>query len=357
MVNIKKEIISQEQKDRIENWWSFGDQERPLIFCSCRDPKKPVLSEVKDINNYWNSPDAIVEREIQRQNQTLWFGEAIPYHYPEFGAAAMAIILGADKQYIKTESIWAVENFQELDELSEISLEGNRAFYELVWKTMEKSLELSEGHHLLGVYCLGSPLDTLAGLMGTENALISLVSNPEMAKQVLDKILVFQLSEFKKYIHLLRTNGFEYSTNWYGLWCNGRAAAIQEDCSCMLSKEDYDKFCLPYVKTTIENMDHSFYHLDGFDAIRHLPVISQLPELKVIQWTPGINSEDLTLSLDVIRNILKSKKSCYLYAKAEEIPMLIREFGPRGLCINVTNGSYEICCRLAEEYKLTVNKS
>jgi 5-methyltetrahydrofolate--homocysteine methyltransferase len=354
MVNIKKTIISKEQKDRIENWWNFGSQERPLIFCSCRDPKNAPLPKIKDLEKFWNNPRAIVEREIQKQNQTLWFGEAVPYHYPEFGAAAMAIMLGAGKQYIGTESIWAVEQFEKLDQLSDISLGANSVFYDLVWETMKESLQFSDGHHILGVYCLGSPVDTLAGLMGTEKALISLISDPYTAKQVLDKIFNFQISEFEKYIDLLRTNGFDYSTNWYGLWCKGRAAAIQEDCSCMISKETYEEFCLPYVKATVERMDHSFYHLDGFDAVRHLPVISQIPDLKVIQWTPGINNEDLTLSLDVIRSILLSKKSCYLYARAEEIPMLVREFGPQGLCINVTDGSYETCCRLADEYKLEV---
>ena len=356
MVGLTKTIISREQKERIENWWNFGDQERPLIFCSCVDPAKPIPEKVENLDNFWNDPDLMVEREMQRLNQTIWFGEAIPYHYPEFGAAAMSIMLGAGKKYIKTESIWAVESYDEIEELNEISFEKNKSFYDLVWKTMVKSLELSRDHHILGVYCLGSPVDTLACLMGTENTLVSLVTKPRETRQVLDKIFSFQIAEFEKYISLLRSNGYEYSTNWYGLWCCGRGAAIQEDVSCMLSSEAYEKYCLPYVNAEVECMDHSFYHLDGPDAVRHLPLIRGISDLKVIQWSPGINNEDLTRWIDVIRSILSSKKSCYLYAKAEEIPMLVRELGSRGLCINVTDGSYETCCYLAEKYKLSIYK-
>jgi len=349
-------LVTKEKKERIENWWKFGDQDRPLIFGSCLDPKLPKTKEVNDLEKYWNSPERIIQREMQKIDQTIWFGEAIPYHYPEFGAAALAIMLGAGKKYIKTESIWAVEKFEEIDELFDITLDGDRGFYDLVWETMERSLDVSNGHHILGVYCLGSPLDTLAGLMGTGNALESLVSSPEKAKLILDKIFSFQSSEFEKYISFLRTHGYEYSTNWFGLWCNGRTAAIQEDCSCMLSSDAYKEFCLPYVKATVDYMDHSFYHLDGPEAVRHLPVIQQISDLKVIQWSPGINNEELSRWLDLIKSILSSKKSCYLYAKAEEIPMLVKELGPRGLCFNVTSSSYEECCRLAEVYKLDIQK-
>jgi 5-methyltetrahydrofolate--homocysteine methyltransferase len=278
-------VISREQKERIENWWNFGEQDRPLIFCSCWDPQKPPLDEITDLNSYWNSTDAIVGREMQKIERTLWFGEAVPYHYPEFGAAALSIMLGAGKEYIKTESIWAVEKFETVDQLTDISLNGNHDFYDLVWGTMKKSLESSKDHHLLGMYCPGSPVDTLAGLMGTQNALLSLISDPGRSKKVLDKIFAVQVAEFEKYIAVLHADGYEYSTGWYGLWCGGRGTAIQEDCSCMLSSEFFREFCLPYVRDFIHCMDHSFYHLDGPDAARHLPIIRQIPDLYLIHYT------------------------------------------------------------------------
>jgi hypothetical protein len=349
-------MITQKQKDRIENWWHFGEQDRPVILCACRDPGEAPLPEVRDLDGYWNSPEIMVNRELQRQNQTLWFGEAVPTHYPEFGAAALAIILGAGKKYIKTESIWAVECFEEIGELKKIKYPADLSFYNLIWAAMENSLKRSRDHHMLGVYCLGSPLDTLAGMMGTQNALIALASDPGASKDTMDSIFQYQLAEFEKYIKLLRDSGFDYSTNWHGIWCKGRGAAVQEDVSCMISTDDYEQFCLPYARQFIQVMDHSFYHLDGPGALRHLETIRKIPELKVIQWQPGIGQERLADWLDVIRIILNSKKSCHLYAKTDEIPMLIREVGSRGLCINVTDGSYENCHRLADQYDLEFYK-
>ncbi|MGB4480637.1 MAG: hypothetical protein WBI39_06125 [Caldicoprobacterales bacterium] len=345
-------LITSDQKKRLDNWWNNGEQDRPIILCSCYKPDFAPLILKQNLDDYWNSPKAMVEREIQRIDNTLWFGEAVPYHYPEFGAAAMAIMMGADKEYIGTNSIWAIGNYTEPELIPEICLYTNADFYDLVWDTMKLSLDRSKNHHMLGMYCLGSPVDTLASLMGTENALLALATKPGKVKPILDDIFTCMARELERYINLIQQTGENYTTNWHGLYCSGKGIAIQEDSSCMLSKDMYETYCLPYVIALAEMQTHAFYHLDGPGALHHLDTILQIDAIKVVQWVPGAGHEDLSLWYDVIEAILNSGKSCFLYAKSKEIPVIVDAFGPDRLCFSVTDGTYENCCRLADRYQL-----
>ena len=51
-------------------------------------------------------------------------------------------------------------------------------------------------------------------------------------------------------------------------------------------------FVLPTLTRQIGWLDHSLYHLDGPDAIRHLPAIMEIDELDALQWTAGAAKPD-----------------------------------------------------------------
>ena len=41
-----------------------------------------------------------------------------------------------------------------------------------------------------------------------------------------------------------------------------------------------------------ERLDHSLYHLDGPDAIKHVPALMELEKLDALQWTCGAGQPD-----------------------------------------------------------------
>jgi 5-methyltetrahydrofolate--homocysteine methyltransferase len=72
----------------------------------------------------------------------------------------------------------------------------------------------------------------------------------------------------------------------------GRVAKVQCDFSAMISPDQYREFVLPSLKKQVARLDHSLYHLDGPDAIRHIPAIMELKELDALQWTCGAGHPD-----------------------------------------------------------------
>jgi len=60
----------------------------------------------------------------------------------------------------------------------------------------------------------------------------------------------------------------------------------------MLSPGQFRKFVLPSLEKQTRRLDHSLYHLDGKDAIRHVPALMELERPDALQWTRGPGPPD-----------------------------------------------------------------
>ncbi|MEJ2251388.1 MAG: hypothetical protein P8Y70_12335 [Candidatus Lokiarchaeota archaeon] len=75
------------------------------------------------------------------------------------------------------------------------------------------------------------------------------------------------------------------------LWCHKRYYPIQYDFAAMLSPKYFERFTLPDIKTQLESLDYSIYHMDGPRQIPHLDSILSISSLIGIQWVPGAGAE------------------------------------------------------------------
>lgn len=62
---------------------------------------------------------------------------------------------------------------------------------------------------------------------------------------------------------------------------------MQCDFSAMMSPTQFKELIVPSLKKQCDALDYSLYHLDGPDALRHLPALMEIDSLKALQWTPG----------------------------------------------------------------------
>jgi len=60
----------------------------------------------------------------------------------------------------------------------------------------------------------------------------------------------------------------------------------------MLSPAHFREFVQPALRKQLESLDHSLYHLDGPDAVRHVPALMELEKLQALQWTCGAGQPD-----------------------------------------------------------------
>jgi hypothetical protein len=99
--------------------------------------------------------------------------------------------------------------------------------------------------------------------------------------------------------------------------------------SAMISPDMFREFVQPYLGLQCQRVDHAFYHLDGPEAICHLPALLEIPGLHGIQWTPGAGTEPVESEKwwPLYRQIQEAGKSLFLLGiTAELVPVFSRQF-------------------------------
>jgi len=74
------------------------------------------------------------------------------------------------------------------------------------------------------------------------------------------------------------------------------------------------------------------YHLDGFNALVHLPAILDIPELQGIQFERGAG-HTLAEALPVFKRIQQGGKVQWIGCAPNEVELVLSELDPRGLFI------------------------
>ena len=120
------------------------------------------------------------------------------------------------------------------------------------------------------------------------------------------------------------------TSNWTMGWSGKKYSCIgQNDFSCMISPEMFAGFCFEDNLQCCNYSDYSIYHLDGPDAVKHVPKLLELEKLSCIQWVEGAGNPSPSNWIELLRKIQKGGKTVqvlYLPTPSIEPPDLKREF-------------------------------
>lgn len=343
--------LSEASKNRLLAWWDRRENDRPCILASTRASNAAKMTETH-ADAYWRDPDVLVRETYERLEGMRYFGEALPLTYIDYGASAVALQFGAQARWTSKETIWADPSPHALKDLPSLIPSGEWLAREK--QAMERAIQDYAMETLIGCYCLGAPADTTAALIGTENLLYALIDEPDDVRTAFEGVKREWIRQFAYYSRLCQKAGGVLN-GWHGIWSPEATAPIQEDFSYMVGKEMYDAFCLPHICDIVESVPYSFYHLDGIGALKHLPSLCGIDNLRAIQWQPGEGHMNPMQWVDVIRAILDSGKSCQIYAKADEIEPLLKEVDG-GRMLFIVYDEPEKIYRLADRYQLEENE-
>ncbi len=84
-------------------------------------------------------------------------------------------------------------------------------------------------------------------------------------------------------------------------------------------------------------LDHSIYHLDGPDAVRHLDAILEVEKLDGIHFIPSPMDAAFIRWADVYKRIQAAGKCLIVNCNLNEVDAISRTLKPEGLLLNVGN--------------------
>lgn len=323
-------ILPESTISRLTAWWNHDDLDRPCVLATLNTPPPPDLKG-EALDHWWMDIPARLKRLRETIRVQRYLGEAVPYQYVDYGASAMAAALGCPMECVDTETIWAHPKFGDIDEALEADLSLEGVFWDKLMALTRGSLAFSRDHHFVSYFALGGVTDTAASLIGTENLLMDMVSEPDLVKKLMERMAGLWLKARKLVDRWFAESGQSCHIGWCGLWAPGTTFPLQEDFSYMISNEMYRRYCLPSLERFIADLDYPMYHLDGVNALKHLDTLLGLPDLKAIQWQPGAGYEDLEQWIPTLQKILKAGKSVQVYARTEEVVPITRAVGAKGM--------------------------
>ena len=179
-------------------------------------------------------------------------------------------------------------------------------------------------------------LDGLAHLRGSERLLLDMVERPEVLDGMVERAIEAYFQSAEVLFGLIEKADMGGSMHaWMHTWCPGRHAQMQADCSVMISLDMYERFVMPELRALTHWLDHSIYHLDGQEQIRHLDLLLSLDELDAIQWTPVAGQPRTSEFIPVFQRIQRAGKGLVLIPQMDEIEPLLDALSPEALMLVV----------------------
>ena len=132
------------------------------------------------------------------------------------------------------------------------------------------------------------------------------------------------------------------STTWTRMYHDGPAYLPSCDFWCMISHEQARDLALPAILEECKRLERTLFHLDGPQALRHLDLLLERPEIHAIQWVYGAGNGPAMKWIDVYKRVLAAGRSVQVNCEDEaDAAAVLRELGPQGvwLCIDDIKGA------------------
>lgn len=338
-------------KERFMGFWNLEIIDRcciSIVAPKNKDLNFQVIPEKReDKIKFWTDGEWIAKRNRSTFENRYFCGDAFPKIPIDLGASGHAgYFKNARCQFEDT--VWF---FPFINDYSKDQIEFDEKGF-LYQKTIELAKFLvndSKGDYIVGMTDSSGNADALAHIRGSENLLMDLFDDEDSVKAALKKIQDVWLKTNETVYSIVKDNNDGgCCISWLSTWAPGRHAQIQSDMSVMISPDDYNKFILPELQAQTEWMDHSLYHFDGIEQIRHLNTLLSLPKLSAIQWTCVEGQPSPLEFIPVLKKIQAAGKSLILRVNPDELEPIMKQLSSKGLLLLVDADSPDEADRMLD---------
>ncbi len=332
--------------DRHSRWWK-GELADPLLIIQCwptdiaTEPRPATHEAVK---RWFMDPAIRMQREMTLATHSHYFGDGYPTIDIGRINIGQAAFYGCPTNFTQ-HTIW-VEPV--LDDWAgwqdKIQFDENNELWQLTVKQAKLAVEIARGE--VAITQLGGsdgPLDNLSTVRGSERALWDVMECPDRVLELERRFLAdFQRYYFTLY-DLIKNN-----RRGVGLWSrilmtDGPAHSQQSDFSCMISPDLYRRLGQWYLREQAKLFKNIHYHLDGSNAVQHLPMLYEMPEVDCIQYIYQVpEGKSLTDVIPTLKEILAAGKRAEVYVHdINTIAPVLEQVPHKGLKLNIFVGGQQ----------------
>ena len=297
--------------DRHEAFWRGKLRDGPLMWVTVPNarpgvpPPEPATDEA-----LWTDPDYYVAAAEDHLSRTHYAGDALPVCHPWLGPDQVAAWLGAELMLKPREfTSWVKPFVQDWNQHQKLALDPTNRWWQLYLELVRRCTHAGEGKWVTAYPDLHTGLDGLAAIRGPEKLMLDMIESPDTIHRAMTQMTQLWMDIVDAVSDIVLPAG-QGTSNWTMGWSRDRFLCIgQNDFSCLLSPDMFEEFCLADTRRTCAHADRIIYHLDGPDAIRHLPALLTIENLHCIQWVQGAGKPLPSEWLPLLRRIQDAGKS------------------------------------------------
>lgn len=331
-----------ESMQRIEGWFRGEKLDRAPVQFRVHAPgnieelcpKKPWAS----LEEKWHDAQWQARRMRAIAQHTRTVAETFPMWFPDLGPNVYAAFYRGEITYGES-TTWINHPAKDLSEILCYELDMDNPYMRAIDAMTSTALNHCQDAFIVGFTDLHPGFDCLADWRDPQELCMDFYDDPESIPAAAEKTSA-DFDRIFHHFHEPLARAGQPSVNWMRIPVNGKLHVPSCDFSALISTELFDEFCLPLLKKEMESATHNIYHLDGKDALRHLPTLLAQPEIHAIQWQQGTGSwEDIMQWVPVIRKIRDAGKGVLVHLKKRELKDFMSAISRQGIFLSVLDSS------------------
>ncbi|MCL2816240.1 MAG: hypothetical protein FWD23_16730 [Oscillospiraceae bacterium] len=331
MLNIFDEAQWRRVEDTYEAWWQ-RKIDRPVLHLTFggADPgmRPPYGLVTGDLFRYSpGEPAELIAEKIEYIMRSMRYEyDAFPYIYMYFGPIYEVEFFGA-RAYIDDSTVWfRTENAPPIREMHVTAIDKNSLFYPSYRKIAKACEErFGSGYAITPPLAGGCCLDYVAEFYKPTDLSYMLYDEPDEVNRL---SMEFHKASFAVGRELTALTPSARGYTYEGMFAPVPWKLMQCDYSAMIGPEHFERFVKWDIELSVsESPRHNFYHLDGPGAVIHLDTILSIPDLKCVQWVPGIGEKPAAAWPEVYKKISGAGKNIWLFNELEDVEKIADQIG------------------------------
>ncbi|MBI4559893.1 MAG: hypothetical protein HY706_20070 [Candidatus Hydrogenedentes bacterium] len=326
---------------RQDAFWECAILDRPVVCMTIPKetserprPTHRSHTSYPSYKDWWFDTDRVVEEAVARVANADFFGDALPYAWPNLGPELFSAFFGMEMDY-SADSGWGIPNLANWSQVHSFRFSGENPYWRKLVQMTDALLAAARGRFYVGITDLHPGGDAIAAFRDPTRLNLDLLERPEEVKALLGTVNQTYFYVYDFFYNKLASAG-QAVASWPGIVSTKKWYVPSNDFSCMISEAAFEEFFLPGIIEECRHLEASIYHLDGPNALRHLDQLLEINELNAIQWVYGAGHGRATDWLHVYQRCQAAGKGVQILAEADELDTIMRQLRPEGVWLSVS---------------------
>jgi hypothetical protein len=328
--------------NRVDAWWNCAVLDRPVVQVGAHKGTQRAVpaKSFATLDDRWLDAEYVVDCADARLAAMYFAGELLPAFMPNLGPEIAAASVGAPLCFGEDTS-WSVPLIEDLQNIPHLRVDPDNRYVKALLNITRVALEVGRGKFLVGIMDIHPGADLAAALRDPQQLCLDLADAPDRVHALMDEIRSVFYDLYELQDDMITRAGQRIRTTWLPLYSTGRYYVPSCDFAALISPRAFSDFFLQEIVEEVEWLDHSIFHLDGPDAVRHLDALLAIKKLQAIQFVPGAGAGPASHWIPVYKRIQAGGKAMHVSVAPQDIDAFMQALRPEGVMLSTWVSSVE----------------